>query len=687
MGRKKLPIRRISHAKDRVVTFCKRRVGLLKKAAELAILCDVGVYLVFTDEQGAVHQFNTFPLKSEPDPPCRAALSLQNVLDKVAVGNFIPFKLDNYPFSGLEHHHNLDEFHRYDDFVSQIKLLMDQKKEDSSLVKRPPIKVKEMTEEEKLESKKMHHPFPQRQEVKIQRQAAQLRGFETSESLMHVLQGPLYAEGDGGDASITGNEDMDLEQSEEIENKLKKFKRAFEEEQQEFFSSRNFNLIKNESSVIDLLIFTLIMNKYFTKAVELEEQNNSPKGNPIPPGFEILRLATVSQAMDIAANLSLKLAAKDESKLNDLQMITEYFLRLYVNPHLGKSKQANLTLLNGVVTVVRSYYREISNSMANLYSESVSICENRFVLLPDTVAQVHQLIERVIYTMQQIETVRQIGGSSLNPIASFQAILDRLSIHDLEGIEFKVPQIIDNSSDNSGQNKMSSYKLKIQKPPNKTTTDQTDFNNSNQQSRSLKELLKKRNKAKLKLPINVKIEEPHFKSPSRFVGSPMIIKSEHRSDSKSSNSRNSKHSSPKSSRSQTTEIQKSRGWKDQAKAVCQEPAFDNIAVNSVLAQFSPPQHRSFAQEIEAPSPQRDIRNMTRDSHGLFGSLLFRPQAEQKSGGFQALFKKSLLSLNPKKDTILQRARKHGQLKSADSSGQGEEASGRSVPKDQDNYPA
>ncbi|TXG55895.1 hypothetical protein EZV62_017208 [Acer yangbiense] len=40
MGRGKIEIKRIENANSRQVTFSKRRAGLLKKAQELAILCD-----------------------------------------------------------------------------------------------------------------------------------------------------------------------------------------------------------------------------------------------------------------------------------------------------------------------------------------------------------------------------------------------------------------------------------------------------------------------------------------------------------------------------------------------------------------------------------------------------------------------------------------------------------------------
>lgn len=72
MGRKKIEIKFIENKKERAVdksnkvTFCKRKHGLLKKAAELATLCGVKVGLVFSDLYGCIHYFtNSSEIKME----------------------------------------------------------------------------------------------------------------------------------------------------------------------------------------------------------------------------------------------------------------------------------------------------------------------------------------------------------------------------------------------------------------------------------------------------------------------------------------------------------------------------------------------------------------------------------------------------------------------------------------------
>ncbi|XP_017972340.1 PREDICTED: agamous-like MADS-box protein AGL21 [Theobroma cacao] len=57
MGRGKIVIRRIDNSTSRQVTFSKRRKGLIKKAKELAILCDAEVGLVIFSSTGKLYEF------------------------------------------------------------------------------------------------------------------------------------------------------------------------------------------------------------------------------------------------------------------------------------------------------------------------------------------------------------------------------------------------------------------------------------------------------------------------------------------------------------------------------------------------------------------------------------------------------------------------------------------------------
>ncbi|XP_048132052.1 MADS-box transcription factor 1-like isoform X3 [Rhodamnia argentea] len=57
MGRRKVEIRRIADKSSRQVTFSKRRGGLMKKARELSVLCDVDVALVVFSSRGKLYEF------------------------------------------------------------------------------------------------------------------------------------------------------------------------------------------------------------------------------------------------------------------------------------------------------------------------------------------------------------------------------------------------------------------------------------------------------------------------------------------------------------------------------------------------------------------------------------------------------------------------------------------------------
>ncbi|CAN6703226.1 unnamed protein product [Malus baccata var. baccata] len=59
MGRGKIEIKRIENANSRQVTFSKRRSGLLKKAQELAILCDAEVAVIIFSNTGRLFEFSS----------------------------------------------------------------------------------------------------------------------------------------------------------------------------------------------------------------------------------------------------------------------------------------------------------------------------------------------------------------------------------------------------------------------------------------------------------------------------------------------------------------------------------------------------------------------------------------------------------------------------------------------------
>ncbi|KAL7093916.1 hypothetical protein ACP275_11G069000 [Erythranthe tilingii] len=59
MGRKKLEIKRIEDNSARMVCFSKRRSGLIKKAKELSVLCDVDLAAIIFSNRGKLFQYSS----------------------------------------------------------------------------------------------------------------------------------------------------------------------------------------------------------------------------------------------------------------------------------------------------------------------------------------------------------------------------------------------------------------------------------------------------------------------------------------------------------------------------------------------------------------------------------------------------------------------------------------------------
>lgn len=80
MGRGKVQLRRIENTSNRQITFSKRRNGLLRKACELSILCEVEVGLLIFSATGKSYQYSSHESVNLPNPsltsPESSSLSL-----------------------------------------------------------------------------------------------------------------------------------------------------------------------------------------------------------------------------------------------------------------------------------------------------------------------------------------------------------------------------------------------------------------------------------------------------------------------------------------------------------------------------------------------------------------------------------------------------------------------------------
>ncbi|TVU15768.1 hypothetical protein EJB05_39306, partial [Eragrostis curvula] len=61
MGRGRVELKKIENPTNRQVTFSKRRMGLLKKASELAILCDAQIGVIIFSGSGKMYEYSSPP--------------------------------------------------------------------------------------------------------------------------------------------------------------------------------------------------------------------------------------------------------------------------------------------------------------------------------------------------------------------------------------------------------------------------------------------------------------------------------------------------------------------------------------------------------------------------------------------------------------------------------------------------
>nr|XP_016478804.1 PREDICTED: MADS-box transcription factor 23-like isoform X2 [Nicotiana tabacum] len=67
MARGKIAIRRIDNPASRQVTFSKRKSGLIKKAKELAILCDAQVGVTIFSSTGRLYEYSSSRYNEEKE--------------------------------------------------------------------------------------------------------------------------------------------------------------------------------------------------------------------------------------------------------------------------------------------------------------------------------------------------------------------------------------------------------------------------------------------------------------------------------------------------------------------------------------------------------------------------------------------------------------------------------------------
>lgn len=395
MGRKKINIELIGNSKDRMITFCKRKFGLLKKAAEISILCGVTVYLAFTDQNGNAYQFDSFRGQEQASNE-----SSQQFLQKMRSGNVVNYDLGQYPFESLKYEHTLQEYDRQDDFISNIERQLDFEKE-GSLKKRS----LEFLRGESPVQDDQDSNSDGKEEFKLKKKKA----FEFGDSLMTV-SGHLNL-GDLFESSLEASGSIDISPSIAVVAQLQKRLSS----ELSSVLEKNHNLPKNEGSVIDTCIFYCLVNKYLdAKKHELES-----RGFSSPDSFErrFLQISEFQVMYDLVSSLSFeKMLANNQLSLG-LRTMTEFFLRKFLNPYYHKSKHVNFCCLNSMASLIRCFYQNTALIISLVYSEHLEFSEAQIFLDKHHLHHTERLIEAVLRTLLAKETKREEQFNLENPLA------------------------------------------------------------------------------------------------------------------------------------------------------------------------------------------------------------------------------------------------------------------------------
>jgi hypothetical protein len=378
-----------------MITFCKRKFGLLKKAAEISILCGVAVYLAFTDQNGNAYQFDSFRGQEQP-----AGESSLQFLQKMRSGNVVNYDLGQYPFESLKYEHTLQEYDRHDDFVSNIERQLDFES-SASLKKRSLDRLRgESPAQDDQDSNS---------DVKEEFKLKKKKAFEFGDSLMtvsgHLNLGDLF-EGSQGLGTPESREPSIATLS-ELQNRLSA--------ELSLVLEKCHNLPKNEGSVIDVCVMSCLVSKY----LEAKKRELESGGLPGPASFEsrFLQMSEFHVMHDLVGSLRFVQMLANHQQALGLRTMSEFFLRKFLNPHFHKAKLVNFCCLNSLTSLIRSFYQNIALTISLVYSEQLEFSEAQLNLDRNHLHHTERLIETVLRTLLTKEINREEQFNLQNPLA------------------------------------------------------------------------------------------------------------------------------------------------------------------------------------------------------------------------------------------------------------------------------
>ncbi|XP_044492388.1 agamous-like MADS-box protein AGL15 [Mangifera indica] len=215
MGRGKIEIKRIENANSRQVTFSKRRAGLLKKAQELAILCDAEVAVIIFSNTGKLFEFSSSGMKktlsrynkclnfpdisvAECTPEKQYIKEVEALKDDIAKLQMKQLQLMGKDLNGLS--------------FNDLQLLEQQLHEGMLLVK----KKKEQLLMDQLEQSRVKEQRAMLENETLRRQVEELRGFFPSNDHCSPVQPYLEYYPLGGKSSLVNHSSASLEAGSDI---------------------------------------------------------------------------------------------------------------------------------------------------------------------------------------------------------------------------------------------------------------------------------------------------------------------------------------------------------------------------------------------------------------------------------------------------------------------------------------